>query len=198
MHREITLVMAIVLCTLILSACSSTPTTEFYALGRLDAQAAVTNSNSSSVIGLRRIDLPEYLERANVVSIDDQNRLNVASYHQWAGDLHQQVSRATEMYLQQLTSFDIWQAPWNNNVRPQYQLAIQIHRMDGELGSDLVLQAEWRLYDVRKESVLLSDRVELGVSSQSSRHADYVASIDQAIMRLADTIAPSLQTVLVP
>ena len=66
----------------------------FYALTPINAPA-VTKTEASVepriVIGLSTVDIPDYLNRPQLVTRNSQNEINVAEYERWAGSFNSDI-----------------------------------------------------------------------------------------------------------
>ena len=91
----------------LLSSCvkSSTPVTRFYVLNPINSDTSLVSESerkgllSVEVASLR---LPQYLERPQIVTRSGGNRLELAEYHQWGGNLRKNMMRVIAKNLSQL------------------------------------------------------------------------------------------------
>ena len=85
-------VLAGVLTCTLLVACSTPRISHFYTLGSESPPA--TEPRSALVLALGPIDLPEYLDRPQLVTRIGGNRLEVDEFNRWGGALDEEISRA--------------------------------------------------------------------------------------------------------
>ncbi|MDY7035801.1 MAG: ABC-type transport auxiliary lipoprotein family protein, partial [Thermodesulfobacteriota bacterium] len=99
--------LVVVLTGTLLSGCISTttPNTKFYVLNPLDSGISLVSKTecygllSLEVASLR---LPQYLERPQIVTRSSENRLDLAEFHQWGGNLRKNMIRVLGKNLSQL------------------------------------------------------------------------------------------------
>ena len=88
--------MAIVLIFFILPGClgANPPTpTRFYLLDPVSHGAVLETGGRQICVELRSLDLPQYLEKPQIVTRTAANRLELAEYHQWGGNLRKNIIR---------------------------------------------------------------------------------------------------------
>ena len=85
-------VMLGLLAGVLLAACASPRTSQFYTLGT--DMAAPAAASSALVLALGPINLPEYLDRPQLVTRVGGNRLEVDEFNRWGGALDEEISRA--------------------------------------------------------------------------------------------------------
>lgn len=152
-----------------LAACSS-PETRFYVLAAMPT-AKTAESGQEIAVGVGPVELPDYLDRPQIVTRSGQNQLNLAEFDRWGESLK---DNATEVLAENLAvllpSKKISVYPWKRSTQVDYQVVVKITRFDRAEGGDAVLLARW--------SILNGEGVEL--YSRESRYAESVPSNDYA------------------
>lgn len=132
----------LLLLTLALAACGSTPQSNYY---RLSTPAA-GGEGSAPAVGIGPIQIPEYLNRNSMVFSRGDNRLHIASFERWAEPLSQGVQRVLGLNLSEaLDTQDIRPFPWPASDRPAYGVQIWILSLDTSAQATRLV-AEWRLH----------------------------------------------------
>jgi uncharacterized lipoprotein YmbA len=181
-----------------LSRCTSaSDPTRFYVLNHLDGVQA-TSSPSASVrelrVGIRSVELPRYLERAQIVTRASANRLEVSEFHQWGAPLRLTVPTVlAENLTRLLPSEQVDVFPWPRSFAPDAQVLVEISRLEGALDAESVLTARWRILG------RTGDEVRTGTSRLSEPSGpDYeslVAAQSRLLAALSRDIADALRDV---
>ena len=82
--------------SLICSCVSRGPDTRFYILDPLPLTAPLVENadpENTMSIEIASLRLPQYLERPQIVTRDEGNRLKMAELHQWGGNLRKNMIR---------------------------------------------------------------------------------------------------------
>jgi uncharacterized protein len=142
------LILTVLVLSLAGCAGSSTPT-RFYVLAAADGvpTAASPGVNGRELrVGIRRVELPRYLERPQIVTRASANRLELAEFHQWGAPLRLTVPALVAENLTRLLSSEQVQVfPWGRGFAPHAQVLVDVSRLEGALGGESVLAARWRI-----------------------------------------------------
>ena len=197
-------IVAVSLC-LYLGGCSSSgPKTQYYSLfagasitgiddGASSTRARYPLGKSTLTVGVGPVRLPEYLDTSALVTLAGRQQISVSGRHAWAGDLEQSITRVLADELSTVWQVDgVWAFPWDNRIRPDYQVDIVIERLIGERAGELQLQANWSMKTKNAKTRLLFDKVALTHRAASASYEDYVAAINLLLLQLADQIAAKI------
>jgi uncharacterized lipoprotein YmbA len=192
MKRTVVTRVLVMAATLLLSAgCASTREARFYTLSAAQLPAAPRASNFSLALG--PIDLPEYLERPQIVTRAGDNRLDVNEFNRWGGRLEEEIARALAVQLALKLGMDrVYSYPSSIAADTDYRVVLEFHRFDGELGGEVVLEAAWSLVDDRNASVLETGRASYRHGATGADYADYAAALSALLLRLGDDLAAAL------
>ena len=139
---------AIVTCAMafmISSGCGSSPT-RFYALSALPQAAGATSGivRSGPMLGIGPVSVPERLNRPEIVTWLNENRLNLAEFDRWAAPLQDSITRVLAENLSVLLPTDRAAVfPWPSDFPIDYEVRVDVSRLDGTLGRDCSLIAQW-------------------------------------------------------
>ena len=111
----------------------------------------------SIVVGPVRI--AEYLERPQIVTRVTPNEVRLAEFDQWAEPLDRNIARVLADNLSAL----LWKKlvvvfPWKGPVPIDYQVKVEILRLDGNLGGDATLEVQWMIFAVGKVKRFLASK----------------------------------------
>lgn len=153
--------------SLLLSACASKQTTQFYMLNAKPANEAntvVPEFNRNLQIGLGPIHLPEYLNRPQLVVEVSENQYQLDDQHRWAEGLDQNISRSlTQLLTTRLGVEQIRRYPWATRQAPDYQISIDILQFHQLADGNNRLQAQWTLK--HQDQVVMAKQFECSIAS---------------------------------
>ena len=191
-------------CCLVLAvtACSSSgPATTFYSLFPNDDAAETTfalpDPSANISLGVGPVILPDFLDNSAIVGLTESNAVKVYGYHAWAGDLNEAIGRVlVENISSHLQVDSIWNFPWDNRVRPDYQLRIVIENLSGIRGEDVELVLKWTLLNKTADTILASDKERLKEKTNGNSVDAYVTTMNSLVNRtsvsISEKIAPKL------
>lgn len=187
----------VVLLSLLVTGCIGTPTrpSTFYVLST-EAGMPVAGRESPAAplsLGLGPVELPDVLDRPQIVTRPDPNRIDLAEYDRWGGDLGKDLSRVLAQNLMERLNTDaVLLYPWSSSRRPDFEVSIQFFRFDGELGKLAELEGVWRLSDTRRDCAPVSRRFRIAETPPSSGYAGLVAAISRGVAKLSDEVAAAI------
>jgi uncharacterized lipoprotein YmbA len=190
---------ALLLVAFLLAGCSSTPPTRFYKLnslpgGQQENPAALLGMDIA--IGVGPVELPEFLDRPQIVTRKSQNQLEIAEFHRWAASFPRDFSRVLAKNISTLLPTDrVAVYPWEDAFSPTYQVKMDVEQFDGQLGEQVFLRVIWSLVGqegmkelvVRKtliEEPVLTNDYEGLVAAQSNALATLSREIVEEIRKL--------------
>jgi uncharacterized lipoprotein YmbA len=123
--------------------------TRFYVLNPLDSGASLVSESahkgrlSIEVVSLR---LPQYLERPQIVTRSSGNRLVLAEYHQWGGNLRKNMIRVlSKNFSQILDTPHIAISPHRPPGPPDFRVELEVMQFERDAERKVRLSAQWRL-----------------------------------------------------
>ncbi|MDJ0950420.1 MAG: PqiC family protein [Alphaproteobacteria bacterium] len=143
-------VATVVAAVAILGACGESPPSRFYTLTSLgDVKAAATPSPETAklAIGVGPIDLPEYVDRPEVVVRVASNKVDVLDFDKWTGSLGDRVTFVLAENLSILLGTEqIAFSPVRRGVPIDYQVSAEVIRFDRDTDGNVYLVALWSLF----------------------------------------------------
>jgi uncharacterized lipoprotein YmbA len=132
---------------LALAGCAGSESVRYYVLSATPAGpdgAAVRDIP----VGVGPVELPEYLDRPQIVTRTSQNELNVADFDRWAESLKDNTIRVlAENLAMLLPSQRVSVYPWKRATPVDYQVTVQVSRFDRLEQGGSVLTVRWRVLD---------------------------------------------------
>ena len=176
-----------------LAGCSGiSPPAHFYTL-QPDLTIAPAADARTLSIGLGPVDLPDLLNRPQIVVRTNAYSVDRAEFHLWAGDLKDSMLRMlSHQIMHDLGTEHVAIYPWPRHRVLDYQVRIDILRFDGELGGSAALQGTWTLIDGEGRNELKTRSFALSETTGSADHAALVAAMSRLLTRLGNLITAEL------
>lgn len=174
------------------AGCGGSPSARFYTLTPLSSPQAPTAAASHLAVTVEPVEIPEYLDRPEIVTREGGNEVKVAQFHRWAGSLGENISDVVAENLGQLLGSD--RVLVNSGAyrgKPEYVVALRVLRLDSVPGRQVLLKTQWRVVsgDGRKEITRLSSIAE---TASDSRFDTTVAAVNRALNLLSREIAAGI------
>ena len=180
---------ALIVSFYLLAGCTGRiPETRYYLLSEpqeaaLPATAAevVRSSTARAALRLLAVRLPDYLETRSLVVALEDNRIQPATYHQWAEPLVAGLERYLSAALETATA-DL------DSPGPPALLTVTMNHLHGSEAGAVVLDAQWALESPEDRSVLQRGRIERVLQQHEPGYPALVATHRQLLDALAAAI----------
>lgn len=138
---------------------SSSAPPAYYGLQTALVQPGQSFPESQLTVGVGPVQLPDYLDRAPIVTRLNPNRLQVHEGHRWAGSLQSEILRVLAANIKQETgSPQVVVFPWGSDFEPDIRIRIFIHAFEGRPAHSVRLKATWSITrPPSSQTVLLRD-----------------------------------------
>ena len=194
---------AIIVLALALAGClgGQSPPTSFYMLSPLNPPQTGTlaaTADGRIRIGLSTVTVPEYLNRSEIVINLDNTVYQLADFSKWAEPLSDNLTRVLEENLTNLLhddSIDIFLAS-DSSILPDYRLEVDVLRLDGNLGDQVTLVAQWALLAAEEDDLIVMRRSEYQASAADNTYKELVLAKSRTIEKLSQDIALNVKTAL--
>ncbi len=185
---------AFIVFVLLVAGCGTSPTPRFFHLEK-NADMTLTGIERGMAIGIGPVNIAQYLDRPQIVTRSGSHGLRMSEFNRWSEPLKNSISRVISVSLSnQLQTTRVYLIPRRNKAIPlDYQVAIDIARFDGELGSDAMLTARWSLYDKDNKAVLTKVSI-ISVASEGTDFENLVAAENQALQKLSSEIVEAIKS----
>lgn len=181
---------ALLLCTLLLAACGTTPPSRLYTL---DTEAVagdrVASRAESRRIELVAVRIPELWDRPQIVLRKSANEVGVSEFHRWAAPLKTEIPRVVARDLRrQLGTSDIWLRDDFAGTKPDLRIQVTIERIDAVAGEGIQLDAVWAIRPVSGDAVVVG-RTTIAEQMTGSGHEAVVAALRRALSQMSKALA---------
>ncbi|MBF0418276.1 MAG: membrane integrity-associated transporter subunit PqiC [Magnetococcales bacterium] len=175
----------------ILAGCagSGSPPTRFFLLTAQVGQeegGLATDRKAGLVVELEPVEIPQYLNRPEMVTRAGGNRLQLERMNQWGGDLKEDMGRVTMENLSRLMHSDrVTLLPGRSEDEPDFRVVTRIHRFEPDDAGEVVLEARWILLDGRGGQLETRHARIVKRAGQADDHDAMVKAMSQALADLA-------------
>jgi uncharacterized lipoprotein YmbA len=186
---------------------SSRPS-RFYTLAPLQVRDGPASTATDATLAVGPLEIPDYVDRQQIVTRTGANELVVAEFDRWGGSLDNQITASLVATLRdRLASHQIAVAPWRSALLSggaAYRVAVSVSRFDGIPGQSVVLQGRWELtaQSGGKEESLGMREATVTEKIDGAGYDALVAAMQRALVRfgqqMADTVAGAKQTAKAP
>jgi len=188
------------LVVLVLPACSRTKPARFYVLTPLlvsESAQALRTSSPTVTIGVGPIELPDYVDRPQIVTQDGANTFQLAEFDRWAEPLEENFSRVLVENLSDLLApHRITVFPWKTAVPIDYRVTVEVTRFYSEANGQTTLSARWSIQNPTGVKLLASRQSRLRESSGTQDYAATVAAMSKTVAALSQEIAAEIKSVV--
>jgi len=146
-----TYVCLIVTCIIMTYGCARTPQARFYILQPQPSavdQSQPSVSVNDMIIGVGPVELPEYLDRPQMVTRISSSELHLSEFNRWAESLEKNFSSVLAENLSVLLSTDkVLVYPWIGSIEVKRQVRVNVLQFDGVPGGKILLKVLWGVKD---------------------------------------------------
>ncbi|MGD9046151.1 MAG: PqiC family protein [Desulfobacterales bacterium] len=185
--------------TLLLAGCSgSSQRVEFYTLNPLSSMQAGMNTPATDQklsIGVGPVEIPEILDRPQIVTRTGPNKLSIDEFHRWAGRLDEGFAGVLAENISILLATDqVAVFPWPADFKPHYRVGLKIRYLEGQWGKDVLLEAIWKVSDQQghQTSSVRKSVIQEPLATEPDYEA-LVAAYSRAIAQLSREIVKEIQ-----
>lgn len=172
----------------------------FYTLAPLQVRDVPSSTATDATLAIGPVELPDYVDRPQIVSRTGANELVVAEFDRWGGSLESEITGSLLATLRdRLASEQITVAPWRSAIlagRAMYRAAVSVSRFDGIPGQSVVLQGRWELFAQSggKEESLGVREAGLTEKVEGAGYDALVAAMQRALVRFGQQMADAVAT----
>ena len=194
-----TLTLVVMFTSLLLAGCgSSSQRVEYYTFNPLTGMQAETNTPVTDQIlsiGIGPVEIPQILDRPQIVTRSGPNKLNIDEFNRWAGRLDENFARILAENISLLLGTDqVAVYPWQTDFKPRYRITLKINYFEGQWGKDVLLETIWSVTDQQSEPTASMRKTAINEPlSAEPNYEALVAAHSRAIALLSREIAQEIQ-----
>ena len=193
----------IIFLSLTLAGClgGPSPPTNFYMLSPLSPAEAGKFPASIEArihIALETVVVPEYLNRNEIVVNLDNTIYQLAEFNQWAEPLSDNLTRVLAENLTNLLQEDSITLflSSDSSILPDYRLEVDVVRLDGNLGGQAALVAQWALLAGEEDDLILMRRSKYQEQAVDNTYKGLVMAKSRTIEELCRDMAVAIRKAL--
>ena len=172
---------AVLVTSLMLVACASTPATQFYTLEPLATSAA---TSATVAIRIGHVTIPELVDRPQMVLRAGANQVSLIEQRRWAESLRSAVARVVTANLT---------TPGSAVAAATTTVDIDVGRFDSQLGVAVDLAAHWRIRPATDSGTGRGGSMSWHEPVSGNDYADLAAAHSRALAALRRHIAASVE-----
>ena len=183
---------------LMLAGCrSSAPPVEFYTLNPLTGLEEKTNTpepDQKLSIGVGPVEIPQILDRPQIVTRSGPNKLKIDEFHRWAGRLDEDFARVLAENISLLLGTDLVAVyPWQTDFKPHYRIALEVWYFEGQWGQDVLLEVSWALASQESQKPQTVRKSVIREPLSATNYEELVAVKSRAIAQLSREIVQEIR-----
>lgn len=187
-------------CLPIGAGCTASQPTRFYVL------SASPNSHVTPTAGENRhnvtvevgpVELPEYVDRPQIVTHKSANAFQLAEFDQWAEPLSDNFSRVLIENLSSVLEADqsagqIMVFEWPVPMPTSYRVTVQVTQFLGTLQASASLQARWTIFGKAGKEVLVTRQSRFSEPVAGPGYEALVVAMSRTVAALSREIATAI------
>lgn len=164
--------------------------TRLYVLAPVETP--VLQAAESHSVGVGPVSMAGYLDRPQIVTRPAADRIDLGDFDQWGEPLREGISRVlAEDLALQMPSARIAVFPLRGLETFRYRVVVNVTRLDGPAGGDVVLEARWYVLDASGKE-LSQKTTRLAEPTGGSGYSPTVSAISRVLAALSRDIAQTL------
>jgi uncharacterized protein len=200
-HRLSMLMMVCLGCLMVLAGgCAGTQPSRFYSLAVMGAEMPDRRSTEgvSAVVAVGPVNIPDYLDRPQIVTRTSGNELRVEEFDRWAGSMKDSISRVLAQDLsamlppERFTAIP-WKPVYGMRVPVSYRVGVVVQEFEGTLGGKVKLKALWSVSREEDSGVISVRESSYTEDIGGNDYSSLVEAMSKALGRLSSDIAAVLK-----
>ena len=180
--------------------CATSPPTHFYLLSPLPAADSETGTPQKEDLTVIRVDavvIPGYLDRHEIVTRVSENEIHLADLNQWGEPMRDGLTNILAVNLSRLLpAGDFAVFPFKSPSPVDYQISVEIIRMDGRLNGEVHLAAQWSILEGNEGDILFTRKTRFKASETPTDYDELVAALSRLVEDLSREIAERLRATI--
>jgi uncharacterized protein len=180
------------------AACSRTTPSRFYLLSDLpgaEAKAPVALPEPCFTLGIGPVEMPDYLDRPQIVTQVTPNELQLGEFDQWAEPLAKTFMRTLADNLAALLCVEEVVFYPSDSAAVDYQIVVTVTRFHGLAEGSVALTAQWQVMKGGTHKAVARKRTVIRESIEGQGYAALVAAQSKALAQLSREIAEAVSRV---
>ncbi len=180
----------------LLSSCRSpSPAVTFHTLRSIALEEAKwAPAEKPLALEIMPVQLPELLQRSQIVVLEGQDSHRLAATHRWGNTLEKDMQRVLVENLSAILGSDaVVPYPLGDRVQAIYQISLDVQQCDGAPNGTLQFRATWMVTQPGGGKLLFLGRLNLQEPVHGGNIEDLVSAHSRVMNSLSQAIAKELQ-----
>jgi len=143
----------------------------------LQAAAPPEAPSDCIAIGIARVDIPDYLNRPQIVTRVSPTQIETSEFHRWAEPLAANFGRVLADNLSKYTCAETVVFPHIRGNNSSFRVKVEVLRFDGSLGNDVELKVRWSLFDRNEAKPSVTKQSSYTAKTDSASYEDLVCAM---------------------
>lgn len=157
-------------------------------------EGRAVSAKEGLIIGVGPVEIPEYLDRPQIVTRISNSGFQVDEFNQWAESLTYSIATSIAQNLSVLLTTDnLFVFPWPGSSQIDYQIKLDVVRFNAIPGSKIVLETQHTIFRGEDREVLAKT---LSSFSRAADVQDYEAIVSSMSQLLEDWSRKIAQTIM--
>jgi len=178
---------------LFLAGCASSPPSRFYTLTPIGPQEAKQSAPAAAnpvSVSVAPVEIPDYLDRPQIVTRDGPNELRLAEFDRWGGNLGENIASVLAEDLAQILGSDrVYVFPRLRAEKADYSVALRVISLDCSPGDRVLLKAQWTLSAGAERKMVATRVTTSGERLNDKSYGTMAAAISRTVEQLSREIA---------
>jgi uncharacterized protein len=190
----------IIMISLILGCSTTSPPPKYYTLNSLASPKSAETfplRSDTPVVGIGPVEIPDYLNKPEIVTRTATNELLVSEFNLWGGSLKTDVMRVfIENISSLLGSEPVTIVAWRTHVPGSYRIPIYLLRLDAIPDGTISLRAKWGI--VAKDGKTIDTIRESSITkpAKGKEYNDIVNAMSDVLADLSKEIASAIKVAI--
>lgn len=195
-------ILAAILSSLILySGClnlkPSPDITRYYTLSNTYKAQLTHTEPKGLILGIRKIELPGYLESPRIVTRYNEYELDYSEHHRWVEPIDQIIGHLLQDSLKAAQGIDIVSIfPWPKALDYDYTIKINLQRFEALENNRALLQAQWTLLKGNSSQILIEEETSIISEWDGENYAVFAEAMSEACGKFIREIETTLESLI--
>lgn len=197
MYKRTLLTASLVLLTLLIAGCGTSPNARLYILNAMDRGDSIstkTLEGQSITVKVGPVSVPDTLDQSLIVSRSGTNRLITDEFNRWGGDFQSDILGIIGENISILLPTDQVILSQEIVLLPiDFQVLVNIREFDGVLGGIVTLNADWTVASKGKDKTIVTKKSVLKEQADGTGYDAYVATQSRLLGELSQQITAEIR-----
>lgn len=180
----------------IFGGCGTTPPARFYAITSTISALPLAADPTGAIVTIGPVQIPEYLDRPQIVTVTGTNELILGEYDLWAGSLKDDINRVLIENVSSLLGGAVSVASWKTPLRNANKVPVSIVRIDAIPGKSVTLKAQWTVFAKDSRTPAAFKDATIAEPLTGTDYRSVVAAMSKVVSELSSLVAVSVKQVL--